>query len=99
MPNIENRFHIMREPFCRSSTQNLHSCGIGPVRETQDGLRKSTCDFEEVGTVGCGVCGARGVLCQVKDDLKWGEEPFMNVRDHRGEGLTFKQVRECAVEV
>ena len=48
----------------------------------------------------CGVCGTLGVFCQVKDDLRCGEEPWRSVGGHGGgEGLKLKRVRKCAVEV
>ena len=51
--------------------------GFGLVRVTQDRFKKSISDFEEVSTVGPGVCGALGVLCQVADELWWDEEPYV----------------------
>ena len=53
--------------------------GFGPVRVTQGGFRKSTCDLEEVSAVGCGVCGALVVLRQDADNLRWSNEPWRSV--------------------
>ena len=43
-----------------------------------------TCDFEEVSALGYGICGVLGVLCEVEDDLKWGEQLWRSVEDHGG---------------
>ena len=56
--------------------------GFEPVRVTQSDFKKSTRNFEEVSAVGCGICGALGLLREVEDDLRWGEEPWRSVGDH-----------------
>ena len=82
----------------RGKTRNRLGNQICNNDETQDGFRESTCDFEEVRTVGCKVCRAFGVLRQVEED-RWDKEPWRSVWITGEEGLKFKQVLHCVVKV